>query len=230
MYHPGIDPSHSKPEPAPPPRSLVAQHPSVEPLLGASTDAQRARILEAITAVVAERGYVAATVSDIVRRARVSRTTFYDLYDGKEECFADACRYGFAVLEQRMLAAAAQARGEGWAAEMRASIRAYLTTFADEPLFARAYLVEVHAGGDVMMVLRDQMHRRVAAGFLAAMERAKAEREGLVDPPEAAIVTLAAGAEQLAGAYVRGGRASELAELESIFMYNAESLVLGPAR
>ena len=54
--------------------SLIAAHPEVEPLLEARGGAARARVLEAITQVVADKGYAAMTVADVVqRRARLAR-------------------------------------------------------------------------------------------------------------------------------------------------------------
>src|SRR4051794_10653359 len=48
--------------------SLVSHHPEVGPLL--SERAQRAKLVEAMVQVVAEKGYEDATVADIVRAAR----------------------------------------------------------------------------------------------------------------------------------------------------------------
>ena len=51
-------------------------------------DVQRARILAAMVQVVAEDGGRASvTVARVVARAGVSRRTFYDLFDGCEDCF-----------------------------------------------------------------------------------------------------------------------------------------------
>ena len=58
-------------------RSLLAQHPDVGSALRPVPDAQRARLLDAMIRVVAERGYAAASVTDVVRTAGVSRSTFY---------------------------------------------------------------------------------------------------------------------------------------------------------
>jgi AcrR family transcriptional regulator len=226
MYHPGI---RASPQSDSEQRSLVAQHPALQPLLGASADVQRARVLEAITGVVAERGYATATVSDIVRRARVSRTTFYELYDGKESCFADACRHGFAVLEARLIQAAGAATSEeGWRGEFRSAIRTYLTTLAEEPLFARAFLVEVHAGGDASMKVVDETRERMAERFRASTARAMQDRAARIEPPDGAFVLFAAGADALAASHVRAGRVSSLGELEPILVYAAEALALGP--
>src|SRR3569833_1411848 len=85
--------------------SLVASHPDVAPLL--TERAQRAKLLEAMVQVVAEKGYAAATVADAVKLARVSRGTFYELFESKQQCLATAfllgvvvfvCRFAVAVL------------------------------------------------------------------------------------------------------------------------------------
>ena len=72
--------------------SLVARHPDVGPLL--TERAQRAKLLEAMVQVVAEKGYDAATVADAVRVARVSRGTFYELFESKQACLVAAYRLG----------------------------------------------------------------------------------------------------------------------------------------
>ena len=85
-------------------RPFVASHPDVQPLLSAKP--QRAKLLEAMVRAVAEKGYEAATVADAVRLARVSRGTFYELFESKEACLAEAYRVGNEVLEQRVSVAA----------------------------------------------------------------------------------------------------------------------------
>ena len=104
--------------------SLVASHPDVQPLL--SERPQRAKLLEAMVRAVAEKGYEAATVADAVRLARVSRGTFYELFESKEACLAEAYRVGNEVLEQRVSEAARDAAD--WREELRLGIRAYLQT------------------------------------------------------------------------------------------------------
>jgi AcrR family transcriptional regulator len=55
---------------------------------------QRERIIEAMVASCAEKSYPATTISDIVSRASISRTTFYKRFSGKRDCFdaaIDAC-------------------------------------------------------------------------------------------------------------------------------------------
>src|SRR5947209_19266056 len=89
---------------------------------------------------VAEKGYEAATVADAVRVARVSRGTFYELFDSKEACLAAAYRLGSDVLEARVQEAVIGAAD--WEQELRLGLRVYLRTLEEEPLFARVYLLE----------------------------------------------------------------------------------------
>src|SRR4249919_2799781 len=69
---------------------------------------QRQRLFGAMVASVAERGYIATTVNDLVEISGVSSRTFYDLYPDKKACF-------LATLEAIIEAAgayAAQTAGE----------------------------------------------------------------------------------------------------------------------
>ena len=47
---------------------------------------QRARLLAAAAVSIAELGYERTSVAHITARARVSRKTFYDLFENRDEC------------------------------------------------------------------------------------------------------------------------------------------------
>ncbi len=51
---------------------------------------QRERLQSAIVELIAERGYQAVRILDLTKLARVSRPTFYSLYNDKEELFLSA--------------------------------------------------------------------------------------------------------------------------------------------
>ena len=172
--------------------SLVASHPSLGPLL--NERAQRAKVLEGMVQAVAEKGYAAATVADAVRLARVSRGTFYELFDSKEACLAAAYRLGTEVLEQRITEAVRDAAD--WRDELRLGIRTYLRTLEEEPRFARVYLLEWAVIGDE----RDASLRRFAARYAKTFARS-----GRPVPPEDALYVLAVGVHELACSRVRAG-------------------------
>ena len=173
--------------------SLVGSHPDVKPLLGARP--QRAKLLEAMVRTVAEKGYEAATVADAVKLARVSRGTFYELFDSKEACLAAGYRAGNEVLEERVKRAARGA--SDWRDELRLGIRAYLQTLDDDPLFARVYLLEWPYVG----LERDAALRRFAQRYGKSFARS-----GGPVPPDDALFVLAAGVHELACARVRAGQ------------------------
>ena len=47
----------------------------------------RARLTGGLAAAIAEKGYAAVTIADVVRHARVSKRTFYEHFADKEACF-----------------------------------------------------------------------------------------------------------------------------------------------
>ena len=177
--------------------SLVANHPQVQPLL--SEKPQRAKLLDAMVRVVAAKGYEAATVADAVRLARVSRGTFYELFESKGACLAAAYRLGLDVLAAQVTAAIRGAKD--WREEVVLGIRAYLRAFDEEPLFARVYLLEWAP----VAAERDAAIRRFARRYGASFAR------GGVHVPEEALFLLAAGVHELTCAHIRaGGRAIDL--------------------
>src|SRR3954452_10576107 len=70
------------------PRRLPRGTHGLDPSLVAAS--QRTRLLEAVGRAVAEKGYVAATIDDIVRGAGVSKKTFYEHFQDKLGCFLGA--------------------------------------------------------------------------------------------------------------------------------------------
>jgi len=204
--------------------SLVGAHPSVSPHL-LDGGAQRARLLEAITRVVAEKGYVAATVADVVRAARVSRGTFYAQFESKEECFLEAYRHGIDVLVERIRAATRAAAGAGWREQLRAGLGAYLEVLAGEPLFARTHMLELHAAGPRAQAERDAALRRFAARYRRSFEASGHERL----PSDELLFILAAGVDQLVCARVREAPLERLPELEDTLMQAALALLEGAA-
>ena len=85
-------------------------------------ESQRGRLLFAVVQGVSEKGYGATTVADIVERASVSRTTFYEQFPDKEMCFLQAFNFGVEfVLGQMREAWEALDGDRGWRAHVRRS-------------------------------------------------------------------------------------------------------------
>jgi AcrR family transcriptional regulator len=209
-------------------RSLVAAHPSVEPHLDARTGAQRARLLEGMVQAVAEKGYAAATVSDAVRIARVSRGTFYALFASKEACFLEAYRHGVDVLVERIECAVREEGGD-WRARLGAGLRAYLEGLAAEPRFARTWLLEIHCAGGAAQAERDATLRRFAERYRSSFAAALADDPALRMPSDDALFVLAGGVDQLVCARVREGELDQLPALTESLLSCAVAQLVGTA-
>jgi AcrR family transcriptional regulator len=127
---------------------------------------QRARIMQGLVEVLAERGFAGATVGLVVTRARVSTRTFYQLFDDVQECL-------IAVMDRALeqviaLASREFERAECWQDGLRSAFAAVLTFFDTEPELARVCIVETLAGGPVVLAHRE---RTTAAFRLPVVER-----------------------------------------------------------
>lgn len=146
---------------------------------------QRARLLTGVFDAVQELGYPRTTVAEIIRRAGVSRKTFYDLFSGREDCFV-------ALLEETIARAAIVAGGafyesRHWRAGVRLALGRLLLLMEREPALARLWLVEAVKGGDRVLARRAQAVEHLAnligegrAASKSAYEPPGAIAEGVV--------------------------------------------------
>lgn len=103
-------------------------------------ESQRERLLAALAHAVADRGYKATTITEIVKGASVSSKAFYENFDSKEDCFLAALEAVLAHLHEIVSTAAAPY--EEWPRRVVAALRALLEFFEAEPDLARLCLVE----------------------------------------------------------------------------------------
>jgi AcrR family transcriptional regulator len=174
---------------------------------------QRGRLLFAIAQVVAEKGYAAATVADIVDRASVSRTTFYEQFPDKEACFLAA--FDFAVeyvLGQMREAWEALGAGLDWRAHVRSDLTTYLNVLASEPAFARALHIEVIAAGPAALERRAQMFA-LFAGRTQRLHEFAREQEPLPELPESAFALHSGGIDEMIRECLRTRGPSTLPQL-----------------
>lgn len=101
---------------------------------------QRARLMNAVAYVVAEKGYAATSVSDLTSHAGISRTTFYQMHKDKEDCFL----YCFDQCSRAHLAAMLQAAEEATTLPQRLwdLLATHLHIADTNPWFARTFIVE----------------------------------------------------------------------------------------
>src|SRR4051812_10614899 len=115
---------------------------------------QRRRLFEAAAAVFARMGYADASAEAISREAGMSKATFYEHFDNKEECIL--ALFEESVTEVlRAMAAAAEAAGDDPLERWRAGVRAFLTQLAEYPHHACTLLVEIIGAGPRAVERRD---------------------------------------------------------------------------
>jgi AcrR family transcriptional regulator len=137
-------------------------------------EAQRLRLIVAMADAMAVHGYVGTPVAAVLKRAGVSRETFYQLYDDKLACFLDALDVVGEVLLAELTAAL-----DGPGTPLERSTRAverYLDTIVDHAAFARLYLVEVHAAGAEAMQRRARLQEQVVDAFATLLGARSARR------------------------------------------------------
>jgi AcrR family transcriptional regulator len=108
--------------------------------------------------VVAERGFAATSISEVLRRARVSRETFYEQFSSKHDCFMGAFEEAVEVILANMLATTGGSGGS--AARFDRGLRAYLEAIAAHPTQARLFLIEVYAAGPEALRRRAELQCR----------------------------------------------------------------------
>jgi AcrR family transcriptional regulator len=128
-------------------------------------ESQRERLLVAMADATATKGYANVAVADVIERAGVSRRSFYEHFANKEECFLAAYDAGVAGLLEEIAQAETQA-GRGLLAGARAGTEAYLQLLADNPAFARTFLIEVLGAGPAALERRAAVHERFAQRLL----------------------------------------------------------------
>jgi AcrR family transcriptional regulator len=129
---------------------------------------QRGRLCFAAIEAVAELGYAATTVSDIVSRAKVARRTFYQFFNSKEECLAAGFDAAVNIVDAQLDAAIGAVQPTGFRHLVRRSLEAYLAILAAEPAAARALHVETIGAGPALMGHRARMQELFAHRMSAA--------------------------------------------------------------
>ena len=136
------------------PREQVAEH-------------QRQRLYAAMVQAVNEQGFVATTISDLVSRAGISRRSFYEHFENKEQCLLAT----YDVIVERLNRRLVNAYGdvEDWPGKIEAFVRALFEGTASRPDAARLVCVEMGGAGAAGVERWSegtlQLARFISAGF-----------------------------------------------------------------
>jgi AcrR family transcriptional regulator len=131
-------------------------------------EVQRGRLLDAVAEVIAEEGYLNGTVHKVLKRAGISRRTFYEIFTDKEDCFLAAYREA----TDHVTALVKNACRDGATPERRVEngLRAMLEFVEREPKVARMCVVEVMAAGEKARKRRAKTMARLTGLVADALE------------------------------------------------------------
>lgn len=187
---------------------------------------QRTRLLTAMLESVEVRGYSATTISDVVATAKVSRDTFYRLFDDLQDCFIQACD----ELQRQLLEALyGEAGRASWLEALSGGLDLYLEFWSSRPGFATVYIVEFPTAGRRALEQRDRAYRRFEELFEALAARARTEQPELEPMPELAPRLLVTAITEVVGQEVRRGRGEDLRDLRGDLLRFIVTLVADEA-
>ena len=170
----------------------------------AVTASQRERILRSMVEVVAERGYPETRVVDVIKRAGVSRKTFYEFFGDREDCFLAAYDLALGELYRGTELAYESASGEPWAERIRLALETFLGMMAAQPERAKFCIVDVLSAGPRALARRDAAIRQ----FAGIIDAGRAESE--LDLPAITALSIAGGINELIYSELLSGAGPQL--------------------
>jgi len=140
---------------------------------------QRERLFAALVAVVAEKGYEATRVADLLELSGVSRSAFYEHFADKEECLLAALGEFVAPATRSLVGEGAD--GVPSEERVREAFEGLIRMIVDQAPAARLCFVEIHAAGPRAV---EQIDRTMDAfqAFVVETVKRMPNRENL--PPE----------------------------------------------
>jgi AcrR family transcriptional regulator len=194
----------------------------LKPIRGASGEVvranQRERVLAATVACVAERGYAATAVADILRTSGLSRRTFYELFPDKAACLRATARELTDVLRARL---ARLDHGDP-RETLRSQFSLLAEAVASQPAAAELLLLEAPAAGKAATEPLEDLLRVLERNLARAHSKATAQGEFSADIVAAQIGS----AVEIARSRLRSGREDELPGLVDDFV--TEVLAIRP--
>jgi AcrR family transcriptional regulator len=121
---------------------------------------QRSRLLAGALGSLEEFGYAGTTVGRITGRARISRRTFYELFENRDACLTALFEDVVGMVEREIVAAGLG--GLGWRERVRGGLWVILSFFDREPALARVCVIQALRGGPGVLARRDEVLARLA--------------------------------------------------------------------
>ena len=179
---------------------------------------QRARIVAAVTELVAEKGYALLVITEIAQRAAVSLSTFYDLFPTKTDAFLAALDDGERRLNETVIPFYESA--PDWPHAIKNSMSAVFAFLATNPAAAKLGGQDVYAGGPAALARQE----KTRASFRALLYPGFQEHP---DTPEIVGEAIGGAVASLVFQRLRDGGAERLYEAAPTAVYLALAPFVG---
>ena len=167
---------------------------------------QRERLFAAMVATVAEKGYEATTVANLVKLSGVSRSAFYRHFDDKQACFLAAVE---AMVEPTVKSLGADESTPPGMERARQAFQRTIETIVSQPAASKMCIVEIYAAGPEAATLVDRS-TEAATGLAANMLEQVPERSGM---PRELVRAIVGGIQKVIHKRLYRGQEEELLEL-----------------
>lgn len=155
--------------------------------------------MEGVLAACGELGFRETSVRTILERSGGHRAQFYQHFESKEDCFAQAYAVWIDRLCVNLLEVAATT--PGWEAGMREAIVRLFQFVSARPAISRALFVEVQIAGEPAIARHEAAVERLAA----AIDGARAGIDPEEAPPDATGIFVVGGIEACVGEALSAG-------------------------
>jgi len=171
----------------------------------------RQRLLDALEASIAEDGYPRTTVADIVRRAKTSRRTFYEHFDGREACFVELLTAANAE-QVRQISAAVDANAP-WRSQVRQAVEAWISSGESRAPLMLSWIRDVPSLGVAARRLQRDAMENFIEMVQALGDTGEFRAAGIGPVSRQRIIMLLGGLRELTAITVEeGGRMSDVTE------------------
>lgn len=166
-----------------------------------------AAVHEAMLLAAGSLGYEAATVQDVAERAGVTRAQFQRRFGSREECFAAAYEKAAEDLVEDVLEAGRNA--PSWRLGLRAALAELLRFVAEQPLLAKALILEVRAARGAAWAT----HQRLVDRLVEAIDSAREQPGALKSASPMTAGFMVGAIEESIALEIGAGRAAEAEHL-----------------
>lgn len=193
-----------------------------------SESEHRSRLLQAMAACAADKGFANTTIADIVREAGVSKRTFYEHFSSKEACFLMLFR-AVSASALRTLSEAVKGRTP-WHAQLEHALDAYFAHLSAGPRLLRTLFVEVHHLGEEGTRVRREVMQHLADFLLQTVNHSLDDAVAWPELSPTMALAAVGGINELVLQAIERGEAEQLTRLTPAASAIVRALAGVPAR